>query len=100
MSRFVVTVAVHVDPRDLERFLALISENARQSRQEPGCRAFDICTAQDEETRIFLYEVYDDESAFEAHLQSAHYRTFAANDLRFLSKTRIEKFNLLAGVTA
>jgi quinol monooxygenase YgiN len=100
MSGFVVTVALHVDPRDLGRFLELIGENARQSRQEPGCRVFDICAALGEENRIFLYEVYDDENAFEDHLRTAHYKTFAANDLRFLSKTRIEKFAMLSGVAA
>jgi quinol monooxygenase YgiN len=30
------------------------------------------------ETCVFLYEVYDDEAAFEAHTESQHYARFAA----------------------
>jgi quinol monooxygenase YgiN len=53
-------------------------ENARVSaRDEPGCRQFDVSVPEDGTPRVFLYEVYDDEAAFKAHLETAHFKRFA-----------------------
>ena len=53
--------------------------NARTSREvEPGCRQFDVCVDPDDPLRVFLYERYADEQAFDAHKASAHYRHFDA----------------------
>ena len=50
--------------------------NAKVSREtEPGCRQFDVCVEADT-GRTFLYELYDDRAAFEAHLASAHFKAF------------------------
>ena len=60
-----------------ERFRKLIVENARASvRDEPGCRQFDVVIPQGEKERVFLYEIYDDADAFEAHKRTAHFAQF------------------------
>ena len=60
--------AAHVD-----EFASAIVENARASREtEPGCRQFDVCRDPADAGVFFLYELYDDEAAIRAHLQSAH----------------------------
>ena len=59
----------HVDAFDAE-----IDANARASREtEPGCRQFDVCRDPADPTLFFLYELYDDEAAIEAHLRTPHY---------------------------
>ena len=61
-----------------ERFGELIAANARASLEhETGCRRFDILVDPEEPRRFVLYEIYDDGEAFELHLRSAHYRSFA-----------------------
>jgi quinol monooxygenase YgiN len=51
--------------------------NARTSlASEPGCRQFDVCTDPARPDDVFLYELYDDETAFKAHLESAHFKQF------------------------
>ena len=40
---------------------------APRSRDEPGCRRFDVVEPQGEPDRVLLYEIYDDEAAFDAH---------------------------------
>ncbi|GAB5463250.1 putative quinol monooxygenase [Tritonibacter mobilis] len=78
---YVVTVTFTLHPGCLSEFLPLMVENARLSRaEEPGCRQFDVCTARVEGAvdEVFLYEVYDDDAAFAAHLESAHFKTFDA----------------------
>jgi (4S)-4-hydroxy-5-phosphonooxypentane-2,3-dione isomerase len=55
-------------------FAAAIEDNAKASREtEPGCRQFDVCRDLADESLFFLYELYDDEAAIQAHLQSAHF---------------------------
>ena len=61
--------AAHVDAFD-----AAVRANAQASvDREPGCREFDVCRDPDDPSLFFLYELYDDEAAIQAHLQSQHY---------------------------
>ncbi len=74
---YVVIVDFKIKPERLAQFMPLMLENARLSREtEPGCRVFDVCADPKEKTSIFLYEVYDDRTAFDAHLASAHFKRF------------------------
>ena len=50
-----------------------IVEDARDSvEKEPGCLRFDVIQDASHMDRIWLYEVYVDEGAFQAHLQTPH----------------------------
>lgn len=74
---FVVTVIFSLKPGNRAAFLPRMTENARLSvEREAGCRQFDVCTDGGDE--VFLYEVYDSKDAFDAHLQSAHFKDFDA----------------------
>ena len=76
---YVVTVEFEIKPEKLDDFRAQMIANARASRErEPGCRQFDVCADPAKPALIFLYEVYDDRAAFDAHLASSHFREFAA----------------------
>jgi autoinducer 2-degrading protein len=79
MSLKAMLVQITVKPDCVDPFEELILNNARLSlRYEPGCRRFDVLVTPDDRRRIVLYEIYDDANAFEAHLNSPHYRDFAA----------------------
>ena len=49
---------------------------AASMRDEPGCLQFDVGTGPDH--TVFLYEVYTDEAAFGAHLQTPLFKSFDA----------------------
>lgn len=73
---YAVTVLFKIKPGQMQAFLPLMTENARTSRAvEAGCQQFDICRDGDE---VFLYELYDDRAAFDAHLASVHFTEFDA----------------------
>ena len=75
---YVVTVLFEPKPERVEAFRAAMLANAKVSREtEPGCRQFDVCVEAGA-GRVFLYELYDDRAAFEAHLASAHFKAFDA----------------------
>jgi quinol monooxygenase YgiN len=74
---YVVTVDFGTAPENFERFKAMMDENAKASvANEPGCREFNVYELATTPSHLFLYEVYDDEAAFQAHLAAAHYRHF------------------------
>jgi autoinducer 2-degrading protein len=78
VSPLVVLVEFLVRPAFAERFGELILANARASvAHERGCRRFDVLVGVEDPRRFVLYEIYDDDGAFDLHLQSRHYKAFA-----------------------
>ena len=72
MLALVVEFRIHATR--VEAFDAAIRANASASlSQEPGCRQFDVCRDPADACVFFLYELYDDEAAIQAHLQSPHF---------------------------
>ena len=78
MSGFAVIVEFRLKPGMRPAFRRLIDANARASaRTEEGCRRFDVLEPENQADSVLLYEIYDDRAAFQAHLASDHYRSFA-----------------------
>lgn len=74
---YVVTVEFDINTDKLDEFRAQMIANATASREkEPGCRQFDVCADPAKPERIFLYEIYADRAAFDAHVASEHFKTF------------------------
>ncbi len=68
---FAVTVLLEVDDRHLSEFMEAMRAQARNSLElEKDCRRFDICVDAGDRRRVFLYEIYTDKAAFDAHLKT------------------------------
>ena len=93
MSPYVIIVEFTITPGEMPRFMPLMLENAERSLQdEPGCRRFDVLTGED--GRVILYEIYDDEPAFQAHCRSPHFHRFDAASKPLVTGKRIERCTL------
>lgn len=57
---------------------ALRTQARNSLEKEPGCRHFDVCADPDDPHKFFLYELYDDDAAVEAHGRTEHYASFRA----------------------
>jgi quinol monooxygenase YgiN len=67
-------VTIKIKPGYRDRFVDALMGDARGSvNDEPGCLRFDVLQDTADPNRIFLYEVYKDEKALEAHRQAPHY---------------------------
>jgi quinol monooxygenase YgiN len=79
MSGFVIIVDFRLRGGAEKRFRRMVDDNARASvRDEPGCRRFDVVEPEGEPGRILLYEIYESETAFDAHCRAAHFLAFDA----------------------
>ena len=95
---YVVTVEFTIDPACWDDFIPLMLENAARSRNdEPGCRQFDVCIDATRPGLVFLYELYDDAAAFDAHLAAKHYRSFAEATKAMVTKRVIGRWERRAG---
>jgi quinol monooxygenase YgiN len=96
MTAFAIVVEFRLKPGTRPEFRRLIDRNACSSAgTEPGCRQFDVLEPKDRPDSIFLYEIYDDEAAFQAHLQSAHYATFNSESASFITERSVIKCDLV-----
>lgn len=79
-----------------EEVREVLQTQARNAlEKEPGCRYFDVCCDPDDPHKFFLYELYDDQAAIEAHGQYEHYATFRASiDPLLKSRNRREMVKL------
>ena len=57
-----------------EQFVEEMLKDAKGSmKNEPGCLRFDVIQDGDDPDKIWLYEVYVDEAAFQAHMETPHF---------------------------
>ena len=82
---FVLLVNIRIKPENVERFMKGVAENARAARKEPGCRQFEVLVDAKDKTRVVLFEVYDDEQAFEAHQATPHFKKYLADAVPLLA---------------
>jgi autoinducer 2-degrading protein len=69
-----LVVSIECPPGTRERFLEAIRAQASASlEREPGCVRFDVCESVNHPERFVLYEVYEDEAAWEAHPATEHF---------------------------
>lgn len=71
---YIVIAPLQIKPGFMDRFLAEIIADARGSMDnEPGCLRFDVVADPADANRIWLYEVYKDEPAFQQHTKTPHF---------------------------
>ncbi len=88
---YAVLVRFRIMPGDMVAFLPLMLANAETSLSaEPGCTRFDVLTDPDHPDEVFLYEIYDDRAAFDAHLASQHFRDFDAAVAAMIAEKTVE----------
>jgi len=96
MTGYVITVDFAIKPESYDQFLTLVRDNAAHSmHSERGCRRFDVCVPEDGSSRVFLYEIYEDEAALKAHLQTTHFKSFAAATAQMVRERTIIAMKLL-----
>lgn len=92
---YVNAVDVDILPGQIDNYLAALQENGAASVHEPGCRDFIITVSQKDPNHVFIFEVYDDAAAFEAHRQSDHFKKYAATTKDMIAKRDAHPLSLI-----
>jgi quinol monooxygenase YgiN len=89
-----VLVWFEVKPEHRNEFMSAMLTQAENSLNlEEGCRYFDVCTSDEQPDRVFLYELYTDAAAFQAHLDSDHFKAFADTVAPWITGRTIENWH-------
>jgi quinol monooxygenase YgiN len=82
---YVIIAPIQIKEGFKDQFMGPMLDDARGSvNDEPGCLRFDVIQDAGDSNRIWLYEVYKDEAAFQAHTQAPHFLRWrdATRDMR------------------
>jgi quinol monooxygenase YgiN len=69
---YAIIARFKVKPGNVAEVISLLGKAAGPSRQEPGCHLYIANQDLSDPDMIVMYEQYDDEAAFQAHLDSPH----------------------------
>lgn len=70
----VLMVALQIKSEHRAEYIEAIRENAAASvRDEPGCLRFEVIQDLEDPNQMYLYEVYKDQPALEAHRTMPHF---------------------------
>lgn len=90
---FAVIVRFTIKSGSMQEFLPLMHQNATASVSlEPECRQFDVLTDPANADEVVLYEIYENEAAFGAHLAAPHFLAFDRQVARMIEHKTVEKF--------
>ncbi len=89
----VLQVNIRIKPENLDNFMRKVTDNAIAARSEPGCRQFDVLVDPDDKTHVMLFEVYDDQKAFEAHQVGDAFKKYLAEAVPLLASRERQFWN-------
>ena len=97
MAAFALIVHLKTKPENRDKFMEMALENAAAARStEAGCQQFDVMVDPDDSTKIAFYEVYDDKAAFDAHLETAHFKKYFEHAVPLLESRHRTFFSRVA----
>ena len=68
MSKFALVATVNVAPGCRDKILPMImAHRARCLKNEPGTLAFEVLMPREDDSKLLIYELYQDDAAFDAH---------------------------------
>ena len=69
-----ITAKFRVRPEFADRWVEIVDEFTKATRNEPGCLWFDWSRSVDDRTEYVLVEAFADDAAGAAHAQSEHFK--------------------------
>jgi (4S)-4-hydroxy-5-phosphonooxypentane-2,3-dione isomerase len=93
---YINAVDLDINPADIDKFLAALKVNGAAAVQEPGCREFNITVSQKDPNHVFIFEVYDNAAALDAHRATDHFKAYAAATKEMVAKRDVRAMSSVA----
>ena len=96
-SLYVNALDIDIVPGEIDHYLAALKENAAAAvKQEPGCHTFDITVSQADPNHVFIFEVYDNAAALQAHRTTDHFKKGVATTKDMVAKREARALTTVA----
>ena len=100
MSKLALIVTIEFEPELKEEVLcALLAHRERSLKDEPGTLQYEVLVPSEQSTKLLLFELYSDSSAFSAHTEGpslAKYRDEVRAKIKSVTSYRCSLGNQLA----
>jgi quinol monooxygenase YgiN len=94
---YVQVAELDIEPAQLEAYKAAVTEHAATAiRAEPGVLVLYAVAEKDNPTRIRVFEVYADTSAYKAHLEAPHFKKYKAVTEKMVKSLKLVQTNPIA----
>jgi len=68
MPKLAIIATIEISPGRIDDYLQLtVAHRERCLKDEPGTLAFEILRPRNDDSKVMLYELYEDDAAFDAH---------------------------------
>jgi quinol monooxygenase YgiN len=93
---YISAVDLDINPSSMTKFLAALQPDGAAMIQEPGAREFVSTVAQKDPNHVFIFEVYTNAAAYDAHQKTVAYNKFVALSMLMLKNYNIRPFTAVA----
>ena len=88
---------LEIDPGQIDAYeSALSDEIATSIRLEPGVLNLYAVAVKGQPTQVRIFEMYADQAAYEAHLQTAHFKKYKTGTLEMVQSLELSEVNPIA----
>jgi quinol monooxygenase YgiN len=88
---------IQVDPAQLEQYNAALKEQMTTAiKVEPGVLTYYAVADKADPSHITILEIYADTAAYQAHIQTAHFKKYKAAVQNMVKKLELVDVNLIA----
>lgn len=86
---YVILVEFVLDEAKVDEAIELLSDIQLQTLEnEEGCLIYDVLLSEEDPTKVFIYESYENEDAFKVHTKAPYYQEIVVKKLTPLIKSQ------------
>ena len=78
---YIVAATYRAKEGEEEKVREVLETMAPLSRAEPACRFYQAHRSPEDPRVFFLYEQYDDEAGYQAHMATEHFETYVRGEV-------------------
>ncbi len=93
---FVNVVDLEISPAAMPKFLAALKDDGAATIKEAGAQEFVSSVGQKEKNRVFIFEVFDNAAAWDAHQKTSTYAKFLGLTMMMIRSYSIRPFAAVA----
>jgi quinol monooxygenase YgiN len=98
--RMVRLAKILVDPAHLEQYNAALKEQMTTAiKVEPGVLTYYAVADKADPSHITILEIYADTAAYQAHIQTSHFKRYKTTVQNMVKKLELVDVNLIASAT-
>lgn len=95
MEKIILVATIRSVKGNEDKMYSLLQQLVVESRTESGCIRYDLHLSMEDSNVFVMYEIWQDQSALDEHMQSAHFTSYKINSEKILESLEVVKLKKL-----